>query len=430
MNRVTLAFRFGVLLLIVLLGWRAIGSGLADYYVAQDQPLVRMKALYWRENQPRALQVQAKRQIFLPAAKESLQRAAWANPADALIYLELARTAAGYLQVVVAGALTYLDLAKTAADDLQAAARLVEIADALGPMRSSALARSEAFWRKQNRLDLMLRRQSTLLQTRPTTSTLFFPEWLRFAEEPASRPLLATLLANSPDWWNKFFSYAANKTQKTETVTFLYQNRWGYGSSPAAADLKIYLDRLLRDQNWPEAYRVWRAGLDKTAREALDKDGIYNSGFELPLSGLGFDWRVMPVRGVTVEAIETYGVRNGKALHIAFDEQRIRFQHISQLLYLEPNKYRLRGRVKPDNLRAEWGLRWILRCNGGQAQRLAESERFFGSDDWRTFVVNFTVPETNCQTQMLRLELEGQAELDFEIGGEIWFDNLTVTWME
>ena len=148
------------------------------------------------------------------------------------------------------------------------------------------------------------------------------------------------------------------------------------------------------------------------------------------LSGLGFDWRVTPVRGVTVETTETYGVRTSKSLHLLFDGQRVRFQHISQYLYLEPDKYQLRGRVRTDNLRTERGLVWNLRCNGGKAQQLADSERFFGSDDWRTFVVDFTVPEAGCRTQMLRLELEGRAELDFQIEGGIWFDDLTVTRLE
>lgn len=356
------AIRLVLLLLIILLGWRAVGSGLADYYIAQDRPLARMKALDWREHQPQALLIQAGFQsIHNPVvAEQTLQRAAWANPADALVYLKLAGVWA-------------------AAGGQAAAVQLAEIADALGPMRSNALALSESFWRKQNRMDLMLRQQSVMVNNQPRLSARIFSEWLRLAEEPTTRPLLAELLKSSPEWWSAFFSYVASKAQKAETVNFLYQSRWRDGSRPPAADLKAYLDRLWRDQNWSEAYRVWRDGLDEASREALDNDGIYNGRFEWPLSGLGFDWRVTPVRGVTVETTETYGVRTSKSLHLLFDGQRVRFQHLSQYLYLEPDKYQLRGRVRTDNLRTERGLVWTLRCNGGKAQRLADSERFFWS---------------------------------------------------
>ena len=411
----TLAIRIGGLLLVILLGWRAVGSGLADYYVAQDSPFMKMKALNWRERQPQALYMDAGFQVFRDptGAAQSLRKAAWANPADALVYLALAEVWA-------------------AAGRQAAAVRLVEIADELAPMRSIALMRSAIFWLKQNQLDRALRRQSVLLSTRPAASAQIFPKWLQLIEEPTTRPLLAVVLANSPEWWSRFFSYVANNAQKTETVTFLYRNRWGDGNRVAAVDQKIYLDRLWRDQNWPEAYRVWRNGLNEESREALDKDGIYNARFELPLTGVGFDWRVTPLHGVTVETTETYGVRSGKALHIAFDGQRVRFQHIRQYLYLDPGHYQLRGRVRPDSLRTERGLRWVLRCNSSQAQQpLAESERFLGVDEWRTFVVDFTVPQTDdCRTQWLRLELEGRAELDFEVAGGVWFDDLTINRVE
>jgi hypothetical protein len=61
---------------------------------------------------------------------------------------------------------------------------------------------------------------------------------------------------------------------------------------------------------------------------------------------------------------------------------------------------------------------------------LVASELFLGSDDWRLFGVEFTVPESDCMAQMLRLELEGRAALDFEVEGDIWFDDLSVVRLE
>jgi hypothetical protein len=183
----------------------------------------------------------------------------------------------------------------------------------------------------------------------------------------------------------------------------------------------------LRDKRWLDAYLAWLNGLDD--RQLTVLGNIYNGSFELPLTSVGFDWRVFPLRGVVVETAQTYGTRGDKALHINFNGQRAQFRHVLQYLFLEPGQYRLRGWVRVDQLRTERGLRWTMRCAPDQPVLVA-SELFLGSDDWRLFGVEFTVPESDCMAQMLRLELEGRAALDFEVEGDIWFDDLSVVRLE
>jgi tetratricopeptide (TPR) repeat protein len=398
--------RGGMVLVAGWLGWRVLVTGLAGHYARDDSAEATAAALRWRDDHPQALYRQARSQLERDpdAAERQLRAAAWANPADALIYLTLAeRWEQG--------------------ERRQESILLVEIADVLGPLRSPALIRSATFWLRQERLDRALARWSQLLRTRPETAGQLFPVLLKLAEQPASQPALGPLLAEPPEWWDRFFAYAARNALRAETVSFLYQGRQRRGALPGEAEQRAYLDRLWRDARWLEAYLVWLSGLDESRIRVLGN--VYNGGFELPPSGVGFDWRTPAVRGAWVETAPTYGMSGDQALRVRFDGQRVRFQHVVQYLYLEPGRYRLQGKARPDNLRTERGLRWVVRC-APEGPPLVESERFLGSDQWRTFAVEFAVPRTGCAAQILRLELEGRAALDFTVEGEIWFDDLAV----
>jgi hypothetical protein len=408
MNRVA---RWGrgllILLLGSLLGWRILVTGLADYYAQQENPEAATGALRWQAKHPEALYQQAESLLENePAAAEPLLRAAaWANPTDARVYVTLAE-------------LWAVDEGRQSA-----AIKLAEIADVLGPVSSLVLAYSADFWQSQSRLDRMLARWSLLLRTQPTVASALYPELLKFAQDPQQRELLRPLLEEPPGWWDAFFAHAAREAEQTDTVVFLYQQRQRGDQLPSELEQRAYLDRLWRDARWPEAYQAWQKGLNERQIRVLGL--VYNGGFELPLTGVGFDWRIASPRGVRVETTPTYGARGDRALQVSFDGQRVRFSHVQQYLLLEPGRYRLQGRVRPDSLRTERGLRWIVRCVA-EGPLLAESERFLGSDQWRSFTVDFTVPDSACPAQVLRLQLEGRAELDFEVQGDLWFDDLTV----
>lgn len=403
--------RLGKAIVFVLAGsllvWRIFSTNLAELFVQQAEVAGSDGTIRGPDRQPEWLYQQALFQMERdpPEAERLLRAAAWANPTDARFYLALAELWATDRR-------------------LPLAVGLVEFADALGPLRSPVLIGSADFWQRQNRLDRMLARWNTLLQTRSEFADRLYPNMLAFAEDPERRDLLRPLLAESPQWWESFFAYAARAAKQTDTVVFLRQNRPSGDEPPSQKEQSAYLDRLWRDARWQEAYRVWREGL--TERQAKELGHLFNGGFELPLGGTGFDWRISPVRGVRVETAPTYGMRGDKALHLTFDGQRARFQHVLQHLVLAPGRYRLQGWVRPDSLQAERGLRWRVGC-APDGPLLAESERFLGLDEWRMFVVDWVVPETACPAQILRLELEGRAELDFEAKGGIWFDDLAIS---
>lgn len=403
--------RGGLVLIVGILAWRALVTGLANYYAAQDTPEADAGTLRWRSDQPEALsrQGQALAERDPAEAESLLQAAIWANPTDAMTYLALA------------------ELWQQAGFTAKAAG-LMTIADLLGPMRPPVLARSAAFWVKQSRLDLTLARWNVLLRNRPENSTRLFPVFLELAANPLTQPFLQPLLAQPPEWWDGFFAYAARTAVQTETVAFLYQNRNRDGALPTVAEQQVYLSRLWKEERWLEAYLTWLSGLDEPQQSGLGN--LYNGNFDLPITNAGFDWRVTSPQGAIVETIETYNARGGKALHVSFNGERVHFRHLYQYLYLEPGRYQFQGRVRVDSLQSARGLRWRLRCVNAKIPLLAESEPFVGSDDWRSFKTSFTVPEQGCPLQILRLELDGRAELEFEVQGDVWFDDLSISRQE
>lgn len=397
----------GLLLVVGFLAWRALVANLADYYANQDTTEDVVGALRWQARQPEALY---QRGVELaasdPTESERLLRlSAWADPTDALVYLALAAQWAGAGRVTVA-------------------AKLVEIADILGPWRGQALARSAAFWQAQGQQDRALALWSKLLRVRPALSEQLFPLLLQLAEAPASRALLQPMLNDPPKWWDSFFTYVAAKAIQLETVTFLYHNRNRYDDLPSADEQRAYLNRLWQEKRWQDAYLAWLSGLDEGQIKVLGN--LYNGSFEAPVTQLGFDWRIQPSRAAKAEIVETYGTGGGKALHVTFNGERIHFQHVGQYLFLNAGHYRLQGRGRPEGLKTERGIRWRVRCVGDAGDMLAESEPFVGSDEWRNFAVDFVVPDQECPAQLLRLELDGRAELDFEADGGVWFDKLAI----
>lgn len=397
----------GWLFIGAILAWQVLVINLADHYASQDAPEEVVGALRWQEYQPVALYQRGMELAGSDSAESErlLRAAAWADPTNALVYLALAEQWARAGRVAVA-------------------AKLVDIADILWPWRSQVLARSAEFWQAQDQQDRALLYWSRLLHVRPKAAEQLFPWLLQLAEAPATRPLLQASLIDPPEWWDSFFSYAAAKAIRLETVAFLYRNRNRHDGLPSDDEQRAYLKRLWQENRWQDAYLAWLNGLDEQQIKVLGN--LYNGSFEAPVTQLGFDWRIQPSRAATAEIVETFGTGGGKALHVAFKGERIHFQHVGQYLFLSPGNYRLQGRGRPEGLKAERGIRWRVRCVGDTGDMLAESEQFVGSDEWRNFAVDFVVPDQECPAQLLRLELDGRAELDFEADGGVWFDKLAI----
>jgi hypothetical protein len=203
----------------------------------------------------------------------------------------------------------------------------------------------------------------------------------------------------------------------------LFKLQQGGPNAPTPDMLRAYLNRLQKEGAWLEAWFVW---LNSLSKEQIGKMGyLYNGSFEAPFSNLGFDWIVQKNPAVSLDTASTYGTSGERALRVSFRGLRVQFQHLHQYLMLPPGDYTLQGSARSDKLQAAQGMQWALYCVG-KNEPLAVSDRFRGSEPWTRFHTKFSIPPTGCPAQMLRLELAGVIQLDFDAIGTIWYDNLAV----
>jgi tetratricopeptide (TPR) repeat protein len=245
------------------------------------------------------------------------------------------------------------------------------------------------------------------------------------------QPFFDGLARDNPAWWPVFFRLACERAANRAALLAVYATRVA-AAVATPADQRGVLERLQRDGQWSDAYRLWSNALP---RDQQDWTGaVFNGGFERAISSQGFDWQVPPQPGVEVGAQPMEGMTGRAALRVAFAGTRYSAPPLYQYLVLWPGRYRLQGRGRSD-LDSWLGLQWGLYCQdaaGREPRQLARSERFVGALDWRVFQQEFEVP-ADCVAQVLRLELANPRSdaaapgaVVVRLRGTVWFDDLRV----
>ncbi|UHD15502.1 tetratricopeptide repeat protein [Thiocapsa bogorovii] len=401
----------GLLVLGALgLAWASLVNGLAGYYadrVAAGDTAMIDHALGWRSDQSATLFLKALQVLpDDPAAGARLLEAAYrANPADPRPLIALA--------------------ARSLEDgDVERSEALIELAGRLAPVDPRVQLAVAAYWGQRGRYDRMLVHWSTTLEADSSQRKLLFPDLLKIAESLEYRALLGSMALSPPPWWTDYFRYVARTAVDTDTVRFLYTSRRQSASAPPTPDERAaYVERLQKDGAIAEAYVVWVSGLDDTKRRQLGL--LYDGGFELPIEGRGFDWRLVSNAHFSAGPVATRGSNGRAALRLSFRAFEGPFRHLSQPLFLDAGRYRLSGRVRVDSLTSQGGVKWTIRCVLPDSAILGEGARFLGSSDWRDFDLYFEVPET-CFYQQLTLVSGGSRAFEQKLDGTLWFDDLKI----
>lgn len=403
----------GIALIAALFAsWRIVTLGLAEHYVTaalEGDSTAVDKALSWNATEPKALYLKANslKQSDPTQAEQLLRESLFQNPADARPMILLAQLLQQRGEVEKADA-------------------LVEQATALMPAFQWVQLEAANHWMNRGRVDKAIERWSAALTTQPTLGRQIFPLLLQIADQPQGLPLLQPLTQTPPAWWDQFFSYLASKAEKLPTVAAVGVMRQRSEVPLSSNERNVLTRRLKRERQWPEAYLVWLNGLTPEQQHHLG--GIYNGGFELPISNEGFDWhRPARLQGVDIRRQHSFGIAGEKALHLFFKGREFRFGHLYQPLFLSPGNYELRVNVRLDQLKGRGGLKWTLRCADQTSVILGETPRFIGTREWETVRIGFPVPDSNtCHAQILRLESTGNTAYDHKLEGDIWFDQLTI----
>lgn len=397
--------------------WPLVTHNLSDHFTRQatrggpgvDPALDR--ALFWDKANPLALRMRAERLLAQDqheAARHHLRLALRENPADGLTATLLAGLEAQTGQVSTADG-------------------LAEVADRLAPVQPTVQRRLGYYWlgRQQPERGFAHLARSLWGEQRAFEDEVF-GLFLRAAESPESRGLLAPYAADPPPWWERFFRYATREAADLDSVRALYAAREASEvRTTTDQEQRWFIERLIREGQMPEAYLAW---VNTLAPEELSGLGfVYDGGFELPPANHGFAWVARPPanRGIVITPARTAGMGGQAALRLDFRGDRQRFSHLFQRLFLAPGAYQVSGRVRPQGLEARRGLQWRLACSQGMQGLLGESELFTGEGDWREFSFQVVVPP-GCSGQILRLQSAGSRDVDHEVAGTIWFDDLTI----
>ena len=386
-------------------GWRAATLGFARFWAEQAPD----RSLTWRAGYPDAIFENAKRASrpgHPPAVDSEAVRAG---------------LAAAPLE---SRAFRYLGTAAQARGQRKEAFRLYTIAAKRNPRDQPSLA-----WltdRALQRGDYVeaIARMDRMMRVEPQREHKLAPVMLALAAIPGAHAALADALVARPPWRKQMLGRILSRSPAVAPVFPLVEELRFRKGGLDPDELSTWIDRLALDGQWGSAYLTWVQSLSPEASQHIGN--VFNGGFESEPGQAGFDWRFEEVAGARISREQTTGAEGQVALRIGFDEDRVPFHHVRQLLALPPGEFRMSGRVRTDDLRSERGLVWTLTCASSR-RVLAESEAFSGRREWRGFTMDFDVPSTpDCGGQWLTLRLPARIPAEQRIGGVAWFDALRI----
>lgn len=365
-------------------GWRILTLGLADLWAVSYPE----RALFWRPDHPDALQLAAEDRLDAhdyAAANALALRGVQAYPLDGRNYRVLASIA-------------------DARGDTSHALPLFQIAAERSPRDLPTRQMLVEYALKSGNMDQALQQLDQILRLDWTLAPELLPRMVRLAEFPATESAFVRALAQQPQWRARFLQTLATQASDPGLVDRIY-NR--IDSTPGAAlsldERAVWINRLIRDRNWSEAYFTWVSSLPASQRVALGN--VFDGDFAFPPGNGVFGWQISPVVGADVRTAASTKADVGKTLAIDFDGTQITFRNVSQLLVLSPGRYVLHGKAQADALDTGRGLQWVLTCAEGQQQLLASSPLLVGTQPWQDFAVAFEVPGDLCGGQWLRLQM-------------------------
>jgi len=395
-----------VLVAVAWLGWQIVSTTLGSVRVNSNPAA----AVGWAPGSPRALAAMAEQQLV--DAEDDADMASVEDLADrALLASPLQQSA-----------LRLLALSADLRGDSERATRLMPVAGSRSAHDSVAqiwLLQQDV---RSGQLEMALAEADLLLRTQPALWSQLLPVIGNIALDEKVQASLIDRLAHNPPWRTWVLTNLPKIADPSVSHAILAGLR-PTSSPPSNKEVGAFLDRLIADDNFGLAYLEWVSSLPASG---ISKDYLYNGGFNLPATGLPFDW-ILPLKtDAETEIIDSADKSRGKVLHVVFLNERVARPLANKLLVLKPGSYALSGLARAENLQNERGVAWRLRCADGQKQLIVESELLSGTFKWRGFTANFSVPDDGCSAQWLSLEVAARGALEQQVSGEIWFDDLSV----
>jgi hypothetical protein len=319
-----------------------------------------------------------------------------------------------------ADALAILAQVREQENDTPKTANLMSAAARLSIRESYAV-----FWLLQQALakkdkTVALYYADALLRTRGGAMVVTAPILAQMAEKEKAAEDVAALLAQNPPWRQQFLATLPTVMSDARTPLYLMQALATSPHPPTTTEVSSYLSFLIGRGFFELAYYTWLQFQPKAELARITP--LYNSGFDRPPSGYPFDWVLRQGSGVTSEIRPIGGTSDEKALYIEFTQGRAQFPGVSQVTLLAPGTYELKGQLKGALVGAR-GLVWRVSCSDGTV--LGQTDLLRGNfPQWREFSFAFTVPQSACRAQTIRLELDARSASEKLVAGSMWFDQL------
>ena len=267
-------------------------------------------------------------------------------------------------------------------------------------------------------LDAILRVSNNDLRAR------LFPALAAFTVDPRAFAALTEFLVTAPPWRGWFLMSLSTALANRSRLTELYAALKEQNSPPTAGELIPYLNRLVRDREFTQAYQTWQDALPPAQRKNARYP--YNRDFDAPLDGMPFNWMLRSVIGADVQIVPSPDGARTRALRLQFSGTRVSFANVSQLMLLPPGNYRFSGNVKANDFHTSRGLWWRIYCAERPQDTLGQTDLVSGPLPWTDFSLDFVVPDKGCTAQQLQLELPARVASEQEIEGELWYRYLRI----
>jgi hypothetical protein len=188
--------------------------------------------------------------------------------------------------------------------------------------------------------------------------------------EPNAELILSRVIPDQPDQLARYLLFLL-KERRLEAAPPVAHRLIEHGAAAYAGLLVGLAEQLLMRGEVAPSLALWNAMCTRglLPYEALDLDGarlVTNAQFRTPPRGEGFDWRILPVEGISASVAPAGGLR------IRFSgRQPERCELLVQYVPVRPGGcYLLRWRFRTADLAEESGLRWQI-SEAGSGRRIA-----------------------------------------------------------
>lgn len=218
----------------------------------------------------------------------------------------------------------------------------------------------------------------------------------QLSQDASFAEALATHLLQHPRWRRSILSAAGAPGLGAAADNLHGALRARGGLDPA--ETARWLDGMLRDGRWGDAYARWVSGLDALPSRLPVP---WNGDFAAAPTSSGFDWRVRRTPGVLFDRVAL--PEGGHAARLRFLGRAVARTGLEVPLLLGAGDHVLRLRARTSGFRSDQGLEWTLACGDGRGL-LASGARLREARDWSGLELAFTVPaRAGCEGQWLRL---------------------------